>query len=277
MGAAVPIIGAGVSLIGGVAQANARNQEAAAQRAAIANQNAIDQLNAQLSLNQLKLNQQLMTMSRANEDLLGQQQLLNRENQRGLQQAQANLQYGLAEAQNAASQVLTEAQANQQIVDLETQKSQAKQQIAGQLAQAFSGITEQQQQTIAGALQRMSPNDRTNAIKTLMNIATDDGENLALQLLLEPTSAGMGEVERSVEAAAKARGLATEQADANQALVNADIGSKQLQTRLQNLTSQNQLQLEADDIAASRTVNNAGFASDKSATDFAYALDNSTK
>lgn len=277
MGAAVPIIGAGVSLIGGVAQANQRNQEAAAQRSLIANQNAIDQLNAQLSLNQLKLNQQMMTMSRANEDLLSSQQMLNRENQRGLQQAQVNLQYGLAEAQNAASKVLTEAQASQQLTDLETSKAQAKQQIAGQLAQAFASTTEQQQQTIASALQRMSPNEKTNAIKTLMSIATEDGENLALQMLLEPMNVGTGEVDRAVEAGAKANVMAEQQADASQALVDADVGGKQLQTKLQNLTAQNQLQLESGDINASRTVNNAGFASDKVATDYAFALDKSTK
>lgn len=196
---ATAAIGAGISVVGGIASHNQKNRQARAERAAIDSQNKINQLNSQLQLMELEnqdilaKRQNLLQQAVDDEAYLNRQFQLNMgqlQNQTALTQAQIDARLGQIQA--GVNQTAGEQQALDQRTNADSAVTQA-------LAQTI-GVSGQEVQQLANAFSQMPEKERQRSISAIMDLnAMEDGENLALQLLTELEDNGdVGNVNQAI-------------------------------------------------------------------------------
>lgn len=271
MGAAVPIVSAGVSVLGGLSQASQAKQQAKAQSKAIANQNEIEQLNARLQLVGLKQQQALASVQDelqtaaekqaylARLAAIDQQELIN---QGAL--AEATLQNTTDSALAAAKQMDTETQALVQATDATSsigrELTAALRESGGELSGLFEALSKQPEAK------------RSEFYSSLLDLAASaGGTNEALALLNESTDTReVGRVARATESASTQQATAKASAAALRGSVEANRSALEAQAAVGGQDARYQSSLQALDIQASRKVADAAFASERLSTEGAY-------
>lgn len=197
---ATAAVGAGISVVGGLANASAKRKQQQAQKAAIASQAKMDSLNSELQLmsltNQLAIDKRQSLLNQAVED----EAYLNRQFQLDAQQL-AN-QTALEDARIQASAASTSAGLQQEAASIAALQQQTGQdsEIANALATAVGASTQETQAALKG-LAAKPERERQLIISNLMNVvAQEGGENKALEMLAElQDTSSVGTIERANE------------------------------------------------------------------------------
>ena len=267
---ATAAIGAGLSVVGGLASMSQKNKEAAAQKAAIDSQSQIDKLNRDLQLMSLE-NQQAAAQRQAllnqavdDESYLNRQfQLDASQMQNSTAMRQAEMEARLATTQAGINQTAGEQQAFDQRIAGDANAVTA-------LAKTLNASTEEVQ-AAASAFSQKSERERQRIISNLMDVTSEDGRNEALAMLTELTDTGVvGKADKLTELndtrvdnaeALKAAGLETNAA--NQALGNSSAAMQAENQRYQASTS-------LLDVNTAGRTNEAATAAERIAIESAY-------
>lgn len=266
-----PIVGAGVSVVGGLAQAGNQRQQAAAQRKAIEAQAQVEQLNSRLQLLNLNQQQALANVQQELQAAAEKQAYVGRLaaiEQQELTNSQALSQAGLQARTQEQLAVANQSQAN---VDSLQQLVGAEANIGRELVQAIAG-SGQEQSALLKQFASMSENDRSAYLSNLLDLAASaGGTNEALRLLNESTSSNaVGQVARAEEAGAQKQQLAQDSATALRASAEATRSGTLAQANLQALDSTYSARQQALDVQTSGEVAKQAFASERTATNAAY-------
>jgi hypothetical protein len=213
---ATAAIGAGLSVVGGIAAKAQRDKQAKAQREAIESQAQIDRLNRELQLMSLE-NQQAAAQRQA---LLNQavddENYLNRQFQLDATQLQNStaLNQAAMEARLANTQAgINQRAGEQQALD---QRIAGDANAVNALAQTMNASTEQVQSAI-NAFAQKPERERQRILLNLMDVSSEDGENKALAMLTELADTGV------VGQANKLTALNDEKVNNAEALKAADL------------------------------------------------------
>jgi hypothetical protein len=272
MGAVAPIVGAGLSVVGGLSQASQQRQQANAQKKAIAAQAEVEQLNSRLQLLNLNQQQALAEVQSELQSAAEKQAYVGRlaaidqqETYNSMALAQAGLQANVQEQ-------LAGAQANQANVDSLQQLVGAEAGIGRELVQAIAN-SGQEQAGLVERMQKMNTNQRQGFISSLLDLAASSGgTNEALRLLSESTTtADSGQVARATEKQGLSQTLAEDSSTALRASAEATRAGTVAQANLQAGDSRFAARQQALDVQTSGEVAKQAFASERLATEGAYA------
>jgi hypothetical protein len=264
-------VGAGISVVGGLANASAKRKQQQAQKAAIASQAKMDTLNSELQLmsltNQLAIDKRQSLLNQAVED----EAYLNRQFQLDATQLQNTT--ALEDARIQAQAMEKGAGLQQEATSIGALQQQTNQdsQISQTLASSIGASTQETEAALKG-LAALPERQRQQTISRLMDLAaTDDGQNLALEMLAELQEQGsVGTVARanefgdvSIEQADAVANAGKDQSAATRALT--DTGSV-LQADSQRYQSATSLL----DQSTARTTNAAASEAERIATEASY-------
>lgn len=271
MGAAAPIVGAGLSVVGGLTQANSQRRQADAQKKAIQAQAEVEQLNSRLQLLNINQQQQLAEVQSQLQSAAEKQAYIGRlaaieqqETYNAMQLSQAGLQARTQEQLAGAQQAEANVQSLQQLVGAEGQ-------IGRELVQAIAS-SGTDQANLLKRMQEMPDNARASYIANLMDLAASaGGANEALRLLGESTTTTTaGQVSRASEMQGTQAQLAKDSATALRASAEATRAGTLAQAGLQNADATFAARQQALDVQTSGKVASAAFASERTATEAAY-------
>lgn len=272
MGAVAPVVGAGMSVVGGLTNANSQRQQANAQKKAIEAQAQVEQLNSRLQLINLNQQQALANVQSELQSAAEKQAYIGRLaaiDQQELMNSQALAQAGLQAQTQASLAVAGRSQADveslQALVGTEAG-------IGRELVQALEG-SGQEQATVLKQFASMSESDRSAYLSNLLDLAASaGGSNEALRLLNESTSnASVGKAARAEESGALKQQLARDSATALRASAEATRAGTLANANLQALDSTYAANQQALDVQTSGEVAKQAFATERLATNSAYA------
>lgn len=270
MGAVAPVVGAGLSVVGGLANAGNQRQQAAAQKKAIEAQAQVEQLNSRLQLLNLQQQQSLAEVQTQLQSAAEQQAYIGRlaaidqqETMNATALAQAGLQARTQEQLAGAQQNQANVQSLQELVGVEGQ-------VGRELVQAISTSGSDQQELIK-QFASMSEDKRASYIASLMDLAASaGGTNEAMRLLAETNSNLSGRVLRAEEISSLKQQQARDSATALRASAEATRAGALAQAGLQNADSTYAARQQALDVQTSGEVAKQAFASERLSTEAAY-------
>lgn len=272
MGAVAPVVGAGLSVVGGLAQAGNQRQQAAAQKKAIEAQAQVEQLNSRLQLISISQQQAVAEVQSQLQSAAEKQAYIGRLaaiDQQELTNAQALAQAGL---QARTQEQLAGAQQAQANVESLQALVGAEANIGRELVQAISG-SGQEQQALVEAFGKMDTSSRQAYLSNLLDLAASaGGTNEALRLLSETSAtSASGLVARAEEAGALKQQQAKDSATALRASAEATRASTLAQAGLQSADATYAARQQALDVQTSGEVAAQAFASERLATNAAYS------
>jgi hypothetical protein len=272
MGAVAPIVGAGLSVVGGLAQAGQARAQANAQKKAIESQAQVEQLNSRLQL--LNLNQQaaLADVQSQLQSASEKQAYLGRLAAIDQQETYNSMALASAGLQARTQEQLAGAQQNQATVEALAAETGAKATIGRELVQALQN-SGQEQSALVERMSKMDESQRRGFISSLLDLAASaGGTNEALKLLGESTSSSTaGQVARAEERQQLGASLAEQSAAALRASAEATRAGTQAQAALSSGDARFQAQQQLLDVQTSGRVADAAFASERTATEAAYS------
>jgi hypothetical protein len=272
MGAAAPIVGAGLSVVGGLSQASQQRKQADAQKKAIEAQSQVEQLNSRLQLLNLTQQQQVAEVQSQLQKAAEQQAYVGRLAAIDQQELTNSMALANAGLQAQTQQSLSVAQQAQAGVDSLQQLVGTEAQVGRELVQAISASGAEQQQLVEG-FSKMGDSQRTAFLSNLLDLAASaGGTNEALRLLNEssPSAAG-GQVARAEESGTLKQELAKDSATALRASAEATRAGTLAQAGLQAADSTYAARMQALDVQASGEVAKQAFASERLSTNAAYS------